>query len=254
MNDFCEEHGYRERMHMKHIFVVDDEEKIRKLIEAYLKKEGYQVSTYVDGQEALEAFEEEKPDMLIIDIMMPRLNGLELCKNIRKKSDIPIIIVSAKDEELDRILGLELGSDDYLSKPFSPRELVVRVKNLFRRYQHVENTKDEIKKEEYTIKNNMEQEVLTCKNLMLDKRKRNVFIEGKESVFTGKEFELLAMLLKYRSQALHREQILDVVWGYEYIGESRLVDDVVKRIRKKLKDAGSEVAIDTVWGYGYKIQ
>lgn len=226
---------------MKRIFVIDDEEKIRKLIKAYLDKEGYQVEVFNDGDSALEAFRIIEPDMMIMDVMMPGLNGFDLCKEVRKTSQLPIIIVSAKDEELDRILGLELGSDDYLAKPFSPRELVIRVKNIFRR--------TEVK----TVPQEENVTSSTIMNTMVDYSGRIVMIDGKEVSFTGKEFELLAMLFKYKNQSLSRDQILDVVWGYEYVGETRLVDDVIKRIRKKLTDGKSEVKIDTVWGYGYKL-
>lgn len=223
---------------MERIFVVDDELKIRNLIKAYLDKEGYSVEVFDTGDSALEAFNIYPPDMLIIDVMMPGLNGFDLCKEIRKSSNVPIIIVSAKDEELDRILGLELGSDDYISKPFSPRELVIRVKNIFKRMEPVKKI---VKHEE------------VIGNTLIDEASRLVKVEDKELVFTSKEFELLNMLVKYKSQALSRDQILDVVWGYEYVGESRLVDDVIKRVRKKLKNVSSDIEIQTVWGYGYKI-
>lgn len=224
---------------MKRIFVVDDEVQIRKLIKAYLEKEGYSVEVFDTGESALEAFKILEPDMLIIDIMMPGLNGYELCKEIRVTSDVPIIIVSAKDEELDRILGLELGSDDYVSKPFSPRELMFRVKNIFKRYQPttIETSNNE----------------LCYGDIQINLDGREVMINKKKIEISGKEYELLYMLIKYKNQALSREQILDVVWGYEYVGESRLVDDVIKRIRKKLQANQSQVEIQTVWGYGYKL-
>lgn len=223
---------------MERIFVVDDELKIRNLIKAYLDKEGYSVEVFDTGDSALEAFKIYEPDMLIIDVMMPGLNGFDLCKEIRRTSQVPIIIVSAKDEELDRILGLELGSDDYISKPFSPRELVVRVKNIFKRTGQVKVVAVSAQ---------------SLGNTVVDETSRLVKVEEVEVTFTSKEFELLTMLLKYKSQALSRDQILDVVWGYEYVGESRLVDDVIKRVRKKLKNANSDVEIQTVWGYGYKV-
>lgn len=227
---------------MKRIFVVDDEANIRKLIKAYLDKEGYQVEVFDQGDTALEAFRIMEPDMLILDIMMPGINGFDLCKEIRKTSQVPIIIVSAKDEELDRILGLELGSDDYLSKPFSPRELVVRVKNIFKRVEVMSAGTETSTKEELAIG-----------NTLVDVEGRKVSVKGLEVSFTGKEFDLLSMLFKYKGQALSRDQILDAVWGYEYVGETRLVDDVIKRIRKKLGQSGSDVEVATVWGYGYKI-
>lgn len=223
---------------MERIFVVDDELKIRNLIKAYLDKEGYSVEVFDTGDSALEAFNIYEPDMLIIDVMMPGLNGFDLCKEIRRTSQVPIIIVSAKDEELDRILGLELGSDDYISKPFSPRELVVRVKNIFKRTNKL-NIAAVSKR--------------SLGNTTVDETRRLIQVDLVELTFTSKEFELLNMLFKYKSQALSRDQILDVVWGYEYVGESRLVDDVIKRVRKKLNNANSDVEIQTVWGYGYKV-
>lgn len=227
---------------MKRIFVVDDEQNIRKLIKAYLEKEGYQVEVFDQGDLAFEAFQIMEPDMLVIDIMMPGMNGFDLCREIRKTSQIPIIIVSAKDEELDRILGLELGSDDYLSKPFSPRELVVRVKNIFKRTGSSDrSTKEETGK------------YLVIGNTQVDVVGRSLKVDGQDLSLTGKEFDLFHMLVKYKGQALSRDQILDLVWGYEYVGETRLVDDVIKRIRKKLSLGDSQVQIETVWGYGYKI-
>ncbi len=227
---------------MKRIFVVDDELNIRKLIKAYLEKEGYQVEVFDQGDSAYEAFQIMEPDMLIIDIMMPGMNGFDLCKEIRKISQVPIIIVSAKDEELDRILGLELGSDDYLSKPFSPRELVVRVKNIFRRTSFQKPSVKEVGNKSILIG-----------NTIIDVSGRNLKVQGHNLPLTGKEFELFHILVKYKGQALSRDQILDLVWGYEYVGETRLVDDVIKRIRKKLTHSQSDVEIETVWGYGYKI-
>lgn len=226
-------------MDKKLIYVVDDEKNIRDLIKAYLDKEGYRSEIFDCGEKVLKAFNINKPDMLIIDIMMPGIDGFELCKRIRKESEVPIIIVSAKDEEIDRILGLELGSDDYLAKPFSPRELMIRVKNIFKRIDKVRHINIE--------------ENINFKDITIKPKERAIYKDKMLIDFTNKEYELLNYFLRNINQALSREQIIDKIWGYNYIGETRPVDDLIKRIRKKLKKSGSRLEISTVWGYGYKI-
>lgn len=225
---------------MNHIFVVDDEKRIRDLIDLYLKKEGYKVTTFPDAEEVLESFEKQKPDLLVLDIMMPGIDGLDLCKKIREISDVPIIFVSARSEELDRILGLELGGDDYLGKPFSPRELVMRIKTILKRaYKE--------KKESDT------EDIIKIKNLELFIDRRIIKINNEDVQFTIKEFEVLEYLMKNTNMPLSREQIISTVWGYDYDGYDRNVDDTVKRLRKKLKEHGSQMKISTVWGYGYRV-
>ncbi|EOD00216.1 response regulator transcription factor [Caldisalinibacter kiritimatiensis] len=223
---------------MKHIFVVDDEKNIRDLIQKYLQKEGYKVTLFEHGNNLISEINRLKPDLIVLDIMMPGIDGLELCKEIRKKSDIPIIFVSAKDEELDRILGLELGADDYLSKPFSPRELVVRIKNIFKRLEKSDSFKSEH---------------INIKDIDIYCERRYVEKNGVEIKFTTKEYELLEFLVKNKNMPFTREQLLQRVWGYDYIGDQRVIDDLVKRIRKKLKKVDSELKITTVWGYGYRV-
>jgi len=222
----------------KNIYIVDDEKRIRDLIRAYLEKEGYFVRDFYDADSAYEAFKEQPCDMLVIDIMMPGTNGLELCRNIRKISEVPIIIVSARDEEIDRILGLELGSDDYISKPFSPRELVIRVKNIFKRLHPVGSDPKEA--------------IHTLCDVEINESRRTVKIKDKSVDFTGKEYELLTKLVKNPERAFSREQLINSIWGYDYIGDVRPVDDLVKRIRKKLLSSQSDMQIKTVWGFGYK--
>ena len=222
---------------MPHVFVIDDEQNIRDILEKYLKKEGFTVSTYQDGAEVLRALETTEPDLLVMDIMMPNIDGLELLRRLRKDSFIPVIVVSARDEELDRILGLELGADDYLTKPFSPRELIVRIKNLFKRVNRVE-----LEVNSY---------VINVKNVQLHKKKRQVFIEDQELVLTPKEYDVLAFLIQNPGQPFTREKLIETIWGYHYAGDGRLIDDLVKRLRKKM--VGADVKIVTVWGYGYKI-
>lgn len=221
---------------MKHIFVVDDEKNIRELINMYLKKEGYKVTMFSNGENLISEINRLKADLVVLDIMMEGLDGLEICKEIRKNSDIPIIFVSARGEEFDRILGLELGADDYLSKPFSPRELVVRIKTILRRLNKT-NINNDIKVKDITI--------------YVDRR--IVKKDENEIKFTTKEYELIEFLSKNMNMPFTREALMNKVWGYDYIGDERAIDDLIKRLRKKLKDADSEVKITTVWGYGYRM-
>jgi len=223
---------------MKHIFVVDDERNIRDLIKKYLEKEGYKVNLFENGNNILSEIIRLRPDLLVLDIMMPGIDGLELCKEIRMKSEIPIIFVSARDEELDRILGLELGADDYLTKPFSPRELVVRVKNIFKRLEKTQNPKEE---------------EIVIQDIKLFPVRRYIEKDGEELKLTTKEYDLFEFLVRNKNMPFTREQLLEKVWGYDYIGDDRAIDDLVKRIRKKLKEAASGLEVTTVWGYGYKI-
>jgi DNA-binding response OmpR family regulator len=223
------------------IYVVDDEQKIRDLIRSYLIKEGYEVEVFPEGKSAYDAFTVKVPDMMVIDIMMPEMDGYSLCREIRKTSDIPIIMVSAKDEEIDRILGLELGSDDYISKPFSPRELTARIKTVFRR---IRTAPDVIQAPVKQFK---------CNDVIIFLEERKVLVDKTEAELTTKEFELLLYLVENKNRVFTREQLISSIWGYDYIGDTRAVDDLVKRIRKKLGKAGSSLEITTVWGYGYKI-
>ncbi|QHA93280.1 response regulator transcription factor [Bacillus sp. N1-1] len=222
---------------MPHVFVIDDEQNIRDILEKYLKKEGFTVSIFQDGAEVLSALKTSEPDLLVLDIMMPNVDGLELLRLLRKQSFIPVIVVSARDEELDRILGLELGADDYLTKPFSPRELVVRIKNIFKRIDRVEQGQSSYQ--------------IHLKNVQLNKKKRQVLIEDQEIALTPKEYDVLAFLIQNPGQPFTREKLIETIWGYHYAGDGRLIDDLVKRLRKKMVDG--DLKIVTVWGYGYKI-
>lgn len=224
---------------MKHIFVVDDESNIRDLIRRYLEKEGYKVTVFSSGENVINEVSRLKPDLLVLDIMMPGKDGLDICKEIRKNSDIPIIFVSARDEEFDRILGLELGGDDYLSKPFSPKELVVRIKNIFKRLdRNVSSVTDEA----------------IIKDLKIAYDRRYIEKNGQELRLTTKEYELFEFLIRNKNMPFSREQLLEKIWGYDYLGEDRMIDDLVKRIRKKLSEIGSKAEVVTVWGFGYKIE
>ena len=222
---------------MKYIFVVDDEKNIRELVKKYLEKEGYNVTLLENGMNLIGKIKELCPDLIVLDIMMPGIDGIELCKEIRKNSDIPIILISARDEEFDRILGLEIGGDDYLSKPFSPRELVVRIKNIFRRLEKNGNTSD----------------IISIKDLNMDIGRRFVEKNGEELKLTTKEYELMEFLFRNKNMPFTREQLIEKIWGYDYLGDLRVIDDLIKRIRKKLRKIDSKLEISTVWGYGYKI-
>lgn len=226
---------------MKHVFVIDDDANIRQLILRYLEKEGYKVTAFENAEHVFEAFSMLQPDALVLDIMMPgTMDGLDLCKKIRTVSQVPIIFVSAKDEAVDRIIGLELGADDYLSKPFSPRELLVRLKIIFRRIEPV-------------MVSDHETTTYQIKDLKIDDSKRVCSVKDKELSLTNNEYMLLAYLVKNKNISFTRENLIQNIWGYDYVGESRMIDDLVKRLRKKLKSFDAQVEITTVWGYGYRI-
>ncbi len=226
---------------MKHIFVIDDDTNIRQLITRYLEKEGYRVTAFDSANHVVETMQEDQPDALVLDIMMQgSMDGLDLCKKIRTFSSIPIIFVSAKDEAVDRIIGLEIGADDYLSKPFSPRELLVRLKIIFRRIEPVMLADDQVST--YQIK-----------DLKIDDSKRVCYVNDQELQLTNNEYMLLAYFARNRNVSFTRENLIQNIWGYDYVGESRMIDDLVKRLRKKLKTSDASAEITTVWGYGYRM-
>lgn len=224
---------------MKHIFVVDDEKNIRDILQKYIEAEGFKVTLFSDGTNVYQEMQRLKPDLLIIDIMMPHLDGLELCKQIRKISDIPIIFVSARDGEFDRILGLELGGDDYLTKPFSPRELIVRMKIIFKRIEKSVSVP--------------EQTVINIRDVAINIERRYIEKAGQEIKFTTKEYDLFVFLARNKGKPYTREELLEFIWGYEFAGDGRLIDDLVKRVRKKLENHESTVELSTIWGYGYRV-
>lgn len=228
----------------KLIYVVDDEKDIREIIRSYLEKEGFAVNEYENGEDALAAFNQQMPEMMIIDIMMPGMSGFELCNEIRKKANTPIIIVSARDEELDRILGIEMGADDYIPKPFSPREMVARVKAVFRRIDGMSADKSDAN-------------VPHCRDLRIYSAERRVVKasdNGEEIInLTAMEYDFIFFMVTNKNRVFTRDQLLTNIWEYQYIGDTRAVDDLVKRIRKKLDSAKTDFAIETVWGYGYKV-
>lgn len=227
----------------KLIYIADDEVNICNIIKSFLIKEGFDVETFNDGRSILDAFNIKQPDMLVIDIMMPEIDGYSLCSLIRQKSSVPIIIVSAKDTEPDKIAGLTLGSDDYLTKPFSPMELIARIKSIFRRIEMDKSNTD--------VSNN--QTLKVC-DILIDINTRQAEFNGKDVGLTGMEFSLLYYLATNKNRAVSRGELLDKVWGFESDVETRATDDMIKRIRKKLSDAGSSLKIETVWGFGFKIQ
>jgi DNA-binding response OmpR family regulator len=223
---------------MKHIFVIDDEKNIRDILQKYMENEGYKVTLFSDGEHVYQEMLRLKPDLLVVDIMLPHMDGLELCKEIRKSSEIPIIFVSARDGEFDRILGLELGGDDYLTKPFSPRELMVRIKNIFKRMEKTTVSKPQM---------------LTIRDISIDFERRYIEKDGLEIKLTAKEYDLFIFLARNKGKPFTREELLEFIWGYEYTGDGRLIDDLVKRVRKKLEQHESTVELSTIWGYGYRV-
>ena len=225
------------------ILIVDDDENIANLISLYLTKECYETRIEHDGQSALDAFKEYAPNLILLDIMLPGLDGYEVCREIRRESKVPIIMLSAKTEVFDKVLGLELGADDYIIKPFDSKELVARVKAVLRRYTEapapVEKKPDE-KRVEY-------------KDLIINLSNYEVIYKGKPVEMTPREIELLYFLASSPNQVFTREQLLDHIWGYEYIGDTRTVDVHIKRIREKIADT-DQWSIGTVWSVGYRFE
>ena len=226
---------------MKLIYVADDDKNICALLKSHIESEGYKVEVFSNGKELLDAFRMKPCDMVITDIMMPQLGGYDLCREIRKESMIPVFMISANNDEIDRVLGLELGSDDYISKPISFRELNAKIKNTFKRIEMYENPRESGKDE------------ITVKDLTLNKANRQVTIGGEVLQTTAKEFEMLLFFLSNLNRAFSREQIIEKIWGYDYYGDSRQVDHMIKRLRKKMLEAEAQCQIETVWGFGYKI-
>ena len=219
------------------ILIVDDDLHIAELISLYMMKDGYETEEVYDGKEALKKAESFQPDLILLDLMLPGMDGYQVCAEIRKTSRVPIIMLTAKGETFDKVLGLELGADDYIVKPFDPKELVARVKAVLRRYEP---------KVEAVDKN-----LLKFGGLEINLSNYSVTYEGKALDFPPKEFELLSFLAQHPGRVFTREQLLDRIWGYEYVGDTRTVDVHVKRIREKL-NSEDEWGILTVWSVGYK--
>ena len=229
---------------MRKVLVIEDDPAMQELLELYLSREGYEVLAALDGETGLEMAAKENPDLVLLDIMLPGTDGWEVCKRIRQTSYVPVIMVTAKGEEIDRILGLELGADDYVTKPFSPRELVARIRAMFRRIE----TLSELQREKAG------QNRLSFDGLKIEGDLRRVTLHGTELSLTPKEFDLLWFLAENPGRVFTREQLLEQVWGYSYMGDGRTVDTLVKRLRKKLKPGGKDHLIATVWGVGYKFE
>lgn len=224
------------------IYVADDEKHIRELMRTFLENEGYQVKTFSDGYSVSDAMGRQMPDLLILDIMMPGEDGLSLCASIRKKSSVPIIIVSAKDSPMDRVTGIMMGSDDYLTKPFLPLELTARVKALFRRARMAKGETEP------------EAEAYQCGNMILKPLERKVYVNGETFPITPTEYSFLKCLIQQKEAAVSKTGLLEQVWSCQGIpSEARMPDDLVKRLRKKLKQRESTALIETVWGYGYRL-
>jgi DNA-binding response OmpR family regulator len=225
-------------MNKTKILLVDDDPNIRQLVSLYLTREGFEVQEAQRGDEALKHFKAAAPNLILLDIMLPGIDGWQVCREVRKVSNIPIIMLTAKDETFDKVLGLELGADDYLSKPFEPKELVARIKAVIRRYQTAEAPDKE----------------LVFPGLSINKSHYTVSYMGRPVEMPPKELELLYFLASHPGAVFTREQLLEQVWGYDFFGDSRTVDVHIKRLREKLDGTEMGWNLKTVWGVGYKFE
>ena len=229
---------------MKKILVVDDEKPISDIISFNLENEGYAIEKAYDGEQALEVFEKSQPDLVILDLMLPKMDGLEVCREIRKQSAVPVIMLTAKDSEIDKVLGLELGADDYVTKPFSNRELIARVKANLRRNLVKEPEPQEVNKNEIVVG-----------DLVIHQDAYIISKHGEEIELTHREFELLHYLARYIGQVMTREHLLETVWDYDYFGDVRTVDVTIRRLREKIEDIPSHPTyIVTRRGVGYLLK
>ena len=225
---------------MTTILIVDDEENILNLVTAYLKAEGYTVYTANDGPGGLASFRRYQPDLIVLDVMLPGMDGLEVLQHIRRESDVYVLLLTAKSEETDRIIGLTVGADDYLTKPFSPRELVARIKVILRRSRGETSSSETM---------------LTFPHIHIDENRHKVWRDGEEIELTALEFKLLKTLATYAGMVLSREQLLERVWGYDFYGDERVVDVHIGHVRQKLEhDAADPQYVLTVRGVGYKFE
>lgn len=222
------------------ILIVDDDENICELLNLYLKKDGFDTSTAYNGRQAVELAEKYNPDLILLDIMLPELDGWQVCREIRKKSEVPIIMLTAKGETFDKILGLELGADDYVTKPFDTKEVVARIKAVLRRSNENEKTE--------------KIEEVRFDKLVINLTNYELVVDGKSIDTPPKELELIYHLASNPNRVYTRDQLLDEVWGFDYYGDSRTVDVHVKRLREKLEDVSDKWSLKTVWGVGYKFE
>lgn len=227
-------------MSLGKIMVVDDDKNICELLRLYLEKEGYSVILSNDGEEAIVKFSALKPDLILLDIMLPTLDGWQVCREIRKKSNVPIIMLTAKGETFDKVLGLELGADDYVVKPFDTKEIIARCKAVLRRFGQT-NGAAEVKEVVYD-------------KLVVNMTRYELKVDGKVIDTPPKELELLFHLASNPNRVYTRDQLLDEVWGFEYYGDSRTIDVHVKRLREKLEGVSDQWSLKTVWGVGYKFE
>ena len=226
------------------ILIVDDDENIAELISLYLTKECFDTLMVHDGEKALIAFDSYQPDLILLDLMLPGIDGYQVCREIRARSNVPIIMLSAKGEVFDKVLGLELGADDYIVKPFDSKEMVARVRAVLRRYQAVPKPESSAAGREKRV---------SYPGITINLTNYSVMVDGQTVDMPPKELELLYFLASSPNQVFTREQLLDHIWGYEYIGDTRTVDVHIKRLREKIKDHDSW-SLSTVWGIGYKFE
>lgn len=220
------------------ILICDDQESVHETIGEYLKFEGMDYISAYDGLEALQKYKEYKPDLIVLDLMMPKIFGSDVCIEVRKESNVPIIMLTAKCETIDRIIGLEIGADDYVSKPFSPREVVTRIKTVLRRITPIKEIKNCVK----------------YKDLEINIDNHQVFVNGENIKITPKEMKIFYMLASNPGTILNREHILSEVWGYDFFGDTRVVDTQIKRLRKKLPTENLSWEIKSIYGVGYKFE
>lgn len=225
---------------MAKLLIVDDNKQITSILEEYAKKEGYNTIIARDGEEAIREFEKSNPDMVLLDVMMPKMDGFEVCREIRKKSNVPILMITARGEDFERIMGLDIGADDYIVKPFSPAEVMARVRAILRRMGTSEDRK---------------QDVLIYRNLEIHLDQYRVSIGDQPVSLTKKEIEILWTLANNRNRVFSRDHLLNQVWGYDYFGDTRTVDSHIKRLRSKLEPYEKDHwDIKTIWGVGYKFE
>lgn len=223
------------------ILIVDDEQRIIDLAQMYFEQEGYNVTSANDGAIAFDMIREDEPTLIVLDLMLPGMDGWEICRRVRAQSDVPIIMLTARSDDIDKIVGLELGADDYLTKPFNPRELVARVKAILRRQASADRRGG----------TSTGQSTVTIDNLTIDAERRTVKIDDQVVDLRMKEFDLLMTLAKDHTLVFSREKLLEIVWGYDFAGETRTVDVHIAHLRHKLQDMTP--TIETVWGVGYKL-
>ena len=224
---------------MTKVLIIDDNRQITSILEEYAKKEGYETVIATDGKEGISKFETEKPDIILLDVMMPKIDGFEVCREIRKSSQVPIIMITARGEDFEKIMGLEIGADDYIVKPFSPGEVMARIKAILRRIS----------------RDDQNTHIFKHSNLEINIENYSVLVDNSPVILTKKEIELLWTLATNQNKVFTRDNLLNSLWGYEYFGDSRTVDSHIKRLRAKLDQfSHPDWDIKTIWGVGYKFE